>query len=633
MQRITSYLLLAVGALVAPLAVRAQAPKAPIPEATVRELATIEGNVSDFVRLPNGRIVIYRVDDGTFVYDVTTKRRTLLGTDMLPASVSPQGDRFAFLRLSEDRTGRFVWTMPIDPRTGIATGEAQRVSLHAESGKLAAFSPDGGTIAYFAGPLPDGTCNLTLVPATGGPERVVAHYPDTVRSAGWREDGKWLYVETEGATVIERVPVAGGPSERLFPHTALTGHWAVGLSPDARVAIFQDNPNRFYYRTASGEEGEIPVSLPPLDDGWGYDFTLESMRYATITQVHHERVRILDVATGQARDLLPGSLATMAPAWSPDGRRIAVLIGNLSHYEIAIMNADGSGLRRYPLPAQLDGWGDPHTSWSPDAHFLAFRARDRRVFGFTDQASHLVLLDVTSGETRVLANASPGFFDNLVWRSDGKAIRVLKARKNGGPGGHGTVVDIALDGTERVVRDITAELHTANDLSFISDREAVVTTARTDAGIARYVVPLDGGAARRLPDSGLKSGTERWMIDGDRLFIHDSHETRVTILSTAGDATRTLRLPFGDTRGAAYPGGTQVLYVGQVTGDSLWTIFLVPLDGSAPRALGEIPGGTTGGSIVASPDGKLIAYTSEGTHTSTLLEVDFGPALKAILKR
>src|SRR5437588_416174 len=114
MHRIMWYAVLAVAALAAPIAGRAQAPntqspKAQAPQAKVRELATIDGTVNGYpVLLPSGRALIYtpfadgatmnfpRVGDSTFVYDIATKRRTLLGTNMLTGSVSPQGDRFAF---------------------------------------------------------------------------------------------------------------------------------------------------------------------------------------------------------------------------------------------------------------------------------------------------------------------------------------------------------------------------------------------------------------------------------------------------------------------------------------------------------------------------------------------------------
>jgi Tol biopolymer transport system component len=315
-----------------------------------------------------------------------------------------------------------------------------------------------------------------------------------------------------------------------------------------------------------------------------------------------------------------------------------VLIGNLSHYEIAIMNADGSGLRRYPLPTQMDGWGDPwNLPWSPDGRFLAFRARDRRIVQANDHDSHLALLDVTSGKVRVIANKSPGVLDDFVWRPDGKAIRIsTRTDPVNGPS-RASIVEVDLNGTERPLRDLTAEFPTVNSVFLSSDREAVVTVA-IDKQVGRYVVPLDGGAARRLPDFSLEPGYRLGgtAVDRNRVRIGQIDargEGRViTILSTVGEPTRTLRLPFAGHHGVDYPDGKQFINVGKATGDSVWKLFLVPLDGSPTRLIGEIPRGA-GGRIASSPDGKLLAYTSEGRYTSKIHEIDLSPALKAIMKR
>jgi len=319
MQRITWYALLAVVALVAPIGGQAQAPKTQIPRATVRELATIEGDTSGFVRLPGGSTLIYglktestdpnqpRVDGSTFAYDVATKRRTLLGTDMRPAAVSPRGDRLAFTRSSENPTGFFLWTMPINPKTGIATGQAQRVSLRPVQRNRASFSPDGKMLAFKSGPLPNGSWEVTIVPATGGPERAVASHRGNSLGIAWSADGQSLYLERgddNPQTSIERVPAAGGATTPLVPRTRITNRMAVGLSPDRRVAFFQDNPKSFYYRTSSGVEGEIAAALPPLDDGWGYNLTLDSsLRYTTMIYVHkdgHTTSKILEIDFGPA---------------------------------------------------------------------------------------------------------------------------------------------------------------------------------------------------------------------------------------------------------------------------------------------------------------------------------------------
>jgi len=656
MQRITWYGLLAVVALIAPIGGQAQAPQGQMPRASVRELATIEADVTKIDLLPSGRALIYtvlsdrdtnrgrpRAEDSTFTYDIATKRSTLLGTNMLGQKVSPQGDRFAFIRSSED--GRsFVWTMPIDPETGIATGQAQRVGLQPGAG--GAFSPDGRMLLLHAS-RQDGAQDLVVTPATGGVERIVANYPRGFRSGGWSPDGKSLYVVRESddpRTAVERVPVVGGRSEPVVPRTPITGNTVVGLSPDGRVAFFRANPDRYFYRTISGVEGEISVALPPLDTGWSYNPRIESrLQYATFTQVRHQGVRILDLATGQARDLLPG-VHTSAPAWSPDGRRIAVLSGPLSHRDIIVMNADGSGQRRYPLSPHLMNGGSGGTPWwpmpwSPDGRFLAFRVNDgHKVARVPADQLQIALLDLNSGQTRVL-ETSPGDFNDFVWRPDSKGLRALKRTfGTDGSSSRWSIVEIPLNGTEQLLRDISAEFPGVNGIDFSSGRAVVVRVASSlRAGL--FLVPLDGSAARRLPDRGAEPGSRFGIgrLVGNQLFLGQvdaKGEVRVmTILSTVDYSTRTLRLPFHVVSNVVVrPDGKDILLAGKASGDSVNKLFLVPLDGSATRLLGELPSGS-GGSRALSPDGKLLAYTSDGPITTKILEIDFEPVLQAIVKR
>ena len=656
--------LLAVGLLATSIAGRAQVP--PVPHATVHELVTIDGDVSGFVSLPSGRAVIYtvansnqyvaRIEDSTFVYDIATKRHTLLGTNMLPASVSPLGDRLAFTRASEDRTEEFVWTMPIDPQTGLATGQAQRVSLR-PTRRRPVFSPDGKMLAFYAGPRPDGTFDTTIVPATGGVERVVANHPSRL-GVGWSADGQFLYVERDSdnpRTAVERIPVTGGRSEPLVPRTLFTNVNAVGLSPDGRVAFFLANPDRFFYRTASGVEGEIAVSLPARDEGWGYNLTLDAkLRYVTMTQVRNYRVRILDLTTGQSRDLLGERVQSSTPAWSPDGRRLAVLTGNLSHYDVTVVNADGSSPRTYPMPLHLDGWfgRSPDrkiwdTPWSPDGRYLAFRAneapgKDPQKVGWSPEDKHqLGLLDVNSGETRLLTTSSSSM-GRFVWRADGTGIRTLK--RTSVPNGFRTqlsVVEIPLNGVERSLLDVSARFPEVTGVAFLSDR-AVVVTVTVDGTPERFLVPLDGGETRRLPtpdaEAGLRPGGPG-LRAGNRILVPQVDERGeaqvINILSTVGDATRTLRLPFSNPFSVVFPDGLRLASIGRGADDSAWNVFVVPLNGGVPTQVGEIAfdPSSSGGFLAPSPDGKQLAYMTQGRYTSTIFEIDFAPALQALFNR
>jgi len=58
----------------------------------------------------------------------------------------------------------------------------------------------------------------------------------------------------------------------------------------------------------------------------------------------------------------------LAPAWSPDGHRIAFQSNRDGNWEIYVMNADGSDVRRLTDDDAQDG----EPSWSPDGRRLAF---------------------------------------------------------------------------------------------------------------------------------------------------------------------------------------------------------------------------------------------------------------------
>ena len=378
---------------------------------------------------------------------------------------------------------------------------------------------------------------------------------------------------------------------------------------------------------------------------------LDSMRFTTMTLVRNQRVRVLDIwPPGQARDLLPGNVQSSAPAWSPDGRRLAVLSGNLSHYDITVVNADGSSPRRYPVPMHLDGWLEGprerlvwELPWSPDGRFLAFRANRARTGRKSDGAQTTSANSHSSTSTRdrrACLTTSSSQIGRFVWRSDGNAIRVIKRTfvAIGSPS-RLSIVEIPLNGPERLLRDISAEFPKVNDVVFTSDREAVVRVA-TEQSPERFLVPLDGGAARRLPDPDSEPGsrTGELLVAGNQLLARYRSMRRVrhgSSRSCRPQAIPRARCVFRSRRhhSVALPDGKQIVSVGKAAGDSVCKLFLVPLDGSATRLIGEIPRGTAGRLLAPSPDGKLLAYTFDGRYTSKIFEIDFGPALQAIMKR
>jgi Tol biopolymer transport system component len=620
------YPLLAIGALVAPIAGRAQ-----LPQPRARELFAVPGvEVNTASLMPNGRVVLYSAGDSISAYDMTTRRTSLVTRGWEETLVvSPQGDRIAYSRRSEDGRTQFIWATPIDSRTGAATGPAQRVTT--TQGRGPSFSPDGRLIAF--GTIRAGGSDVAVVPATGGPERILATLDRMVVGTAWSVDARWIYLdvlERKGslgprgfmqyerlavwARSAERVPAAGGASESLIRYSHPTGGNGEGQIT-GQIAFYRSDRNaiadgRVAYATASGVRGEIQV--PPGAEP-GFDIGPPGLLVRTTRRV---AAHLLNVADGTVRDLLSGTQLSFLPVWSADGRWLALRDSSEGHRQITIMNADGSHLRRYPAAMTMLG-GSMH--WSPNGQLLAY---------YAGAGQPLVVLDPATGNSRVAFAAPEATFIDFTWRPDGRSIVLVRRSMNG----LNEVHEAQLDGTNRKLRDIAAEfVYTM----FISDQLILGGNPGTPSN--RYaLIPTSGGPEQYVP-GGI--GRRRWpgvSSDGKWLLFQlrgstENAATSVELVTTGGDSSRTLSLPF-EVALENPPfdlDGRHVILVGKVPGEDVFKIFLVPLNGDTPRTLATIPG-TPRGRLDLSPDGGTLAFTTVGPPTSTIFQLDFGPMLAAV---
>jgi TolB protein len=104
-----------------------------------------------------------------------------------------------------------------------------------------------------------------------------------------------------------------------------------------------------------------------------------------------------------------------SPAWSPDGKRIAFMSIRATgrQYDIYVMNANGSGIRRLTSSLEEDGYPD----WSPDGKMIAFST------GPPDGKWSIWLMNADGSHKRLLVrfvdDQSAGFPD---WSPDGRKI-------------------------------------------------------------------------------------------------------------------------------------------------------------------------------------------------------------------
>lgn len=598
-------------ALALPLLAAANCVQAPEPK--VREIATISGvEIAEAVRLPNGSVLLYTVNDSIVAYDVTTKRSTLVARGSVwNLAVSPSGDHIAYVEELEDGTTDVMWAMPIDPGTGTATGPARRVST--SQGYWPSFSPDGNRIAFVARGAGD-SWNIAEVPAAGGTERVLATYHKPIRRVTWSDDGRWVFVEVgrpTGASIsIERVPAAGGPSEALISYSPRAGtEGSIG----GHIAFYRPDPDaefegRIGYVTASGTRDEF--SIPPASKHRGVWSAQTLLTYATSPSVTH----MLDLVDGTVRDL-PGTLPSFEPAWSPDGRRLALFQESSGgHYQIVVVNADGSQPRRYPVTV------DPRQAtmhWSPSGEGLAYYPRAR---------ASLALLDTATGNTRPLFAAPDSPFIDFIWRPNGESIVLFKYLADS----LGEVYEARLDGTQRKLRDAPTAFCCTK---FLSDQ--LILGGESGLSNQYDAVPTSGGPAQRLAGRIGRRGFPGVSRDG-RWFLFllrentDTSIKSVELITTGGDSSHTLRLPFEATHSGAplfHADGRHAILRGRTQGDPSDKIFLVPLDGTTPSVLATLHSRRYRTIQQLSPDGRTLLFASQGVPTSTIYEVDLSPIL------
>ena len=604
--------------LVSPVHSPAQAPEA------FRTIASFnDERVGDPHVSPDGRLVLIGSHSQIRVLDVATQRTSKIADGGGSGFAwSTKMDRIAWVRADADGKGRYVWTMAVDPKTGASRGPAQRVTMGRSN--LPAFSFDGKWIAFQA---PDsqvvgGTAGLAphhiaIVPVTGGPERVLASFDESLEGIYWTADDKSVIVpgapRGQPRVTLTRIYLEGRAPQTL---RGKTSEWVTGMTPDHKyiVVVPAKNPvstgdAAIVLDTDGKEIGRAPL---PVGTTSQYDGPIDS----GLVWVSSKTRRSIEIAgKGSAPKRVSVGESSESPIWSPDGKRIAFQVRENGHNVLALMNADGSGIQIvHDAVVRPDQWGE---RWSPDSKSIGYTNPDWHEFR---------ILDVASRTNRLVLKDSARRIGIWTWRADSKSIAATMIAQASPP--VGSIDEVTIAGTYRPLfefgRSSTAP---ASGFQFI-DPSSVFLRGDTVA----YVVPLNNGSPRRL--TGFPTGTRVYgtAVSSDHRLVaspmlDEAHGdlTQLEVFSVETGERRMVRLPFRVVL-VSQPVFTEndraVLLFGERTGDTTGThLFSVPLNGDAPRDVASV--GRMGSAAVSpSPDGSATAYTVQAERTTTLLLVD-----------
>jgi Tol biopolymer transport system component len=341
----------------------------------------VDGNALYYVAIRiTGRVLMR--------YDVTAQTHTMLLTS--PAEIaepapSPDGKRIAFVARDGRETGLDIFLANLD-RTGAVINLTNRPGVDAAP----SWSPDGTRLVFHSDR--DGDFDIFTMAADGSAQTPVIDSANDETQPVWSRDGRTLLF------------VAGGDLYRTDDS---------GSAPTAVTVT-------------AAEEAE-PQLVP-------------ASRLRTTDQLllnvgtNNRALQLASMTDGTRRQLAESLFDDiLTAAWSPDGAQVVFSADRSGNYDLYVLNADGSGLRRLTdHPAR-----DLHPAWSPDGQTIAFEtnrngnwdiyfvpAAGGAAVPFTsDTADEGNPSWAPDGSRLVFAANSDGNFDLYIATADGRTAR------------------------------------------------------------------------------------------------------------------------------------------------------------------------------------------------------------------
>ncbi len=376
-------------------------------------------------------------------------------------------------------------------------------------------SPDGRWVAYVerttAASRHTYREELRVVDAVTGAVRVAVPKLDAEGAPAWAPDSRTLVFATRlvDATGLWRLRIETGKVEQL---TIVDGNArAVSVSPDGRRVAFLHTPLPGMDELGTADEVPVARVMTRIDDkqdGRGF-------RDGAFSQL-----MVLDLATGRKRSLTSGDADVADPAWSPDSRQLA-FVSNRSaradvqrpHADVYVVGAAGGRIR-----ALTSAMGPKHApAWSPDGRRIAYMGHR----GFPDAVEnlHVWIVDASGGKPRDLMAASDLMCgDSLLtdvddvdgpppaplWSPRGDRLFVLASQR-----GETQVWEVTV--ANGAARPRTAGRHGICQLSQSRGASRWAFVRRTPTEPGDVFVATAGGTGRRsrmVPGAGVKQLTK-----------------------------------------------------------------------------------------------------------------------------
>ena len=206
---------------------------------------------------------------------------------------------------------------------------------------------------------------------------------DNEEQSSWSPDGRWIASKRRDAVYVAPWDGSVAPRALTKPNDGLTNNTQPAWSPDGERIVFRTNradPSKnvadvWEMDVRSGEPSARPLVVRPGDERYptlSPDGTKLLFRGDGdgIAPSGDEEIYVAAADGTRVTALTHDAFLDSAPAWSPDGRRIAweSMRDGGGDREIFVMDADGTNVRRLTDNAVHD----EGPAWSPDGRLITF---------------------------------------------------------------------------------------------------------------------------------------------------------------------------------------------------------------------------------------------------------------------
>ena len=575
-----------------------------------------------------------------WLFDRTGKTTALVAAGPLwDLNLSPTGDALAYTKAGDHRGDQFVWVLPLNPATGLASGAERRAS--SQQGSVPSISPDGKLIAFARDEATGVGQSVIVAPIAGGAERVVvAAIPSSLANIRWTPDGRTLYLGINPPVAcvpewsclplnpdlrqppgtIRRVAVSGGEVTTVATARGL----APGLSPDGTTLMYLDasatgSARRWVVANADGTRRDT-VTLPPTQSPVGW---LGGSTVLLYSSGNVRRMRTMSLADGQSQVLAEGVDALMDPTWSPDGK-LMMAGARGAHAELRILNADGSPQRAIPLPEIFAN----NTAWSPDQRWVAYIGSSETL------PAHIAVVELSTGRSQRLYDLTGNQTVALRWLADSRKLVLTETFGRPETGRRVAFRLLDLAGTTTLLREFPLGAAPSAGLAVDDTTAVVMENAQNGYRVVRL---NDSGNGLDVPPAGGSNSPATLGLSADGQWLTLRHAppadgTQGIVLEVErvdGSARKTIQLPFLPASGnnpRVLPGANDLLVLEARRPDGESGLYLVSARTLAVRKLFTYASQYAPPELAVSPDGRTLLYLIWESVPPAVLTMDLSAA-------